>query len=103
MTCGTGGFVGTAFEVVENRKHSPIGATQHHYLLEPVLITPEGVCSAVVVIAGHRATYIYPCDPNGDIADYVEVAMVPGGTPGHDALAVMGYRIAASDQLLAPS
>jgi hypothetical protein len=90
-------ITGLAAEVVENRSYSPIGAAQRHYRLEPALVTPEGVCTGVVVIAGSKGTYVYPSDAHGDISDYIPVGTAPMGTSGRVILTVMGYLIAPLD------
>lgn len=89
------GLTGTALEAPENRRLSPIGVAQRHYHLDPVLITPDGVCTGVVIIAGMKATYVYPSDSDGNIADYAAVAVAPPGTWDDDVLAVMGYCVGA--------
>lgn len=89
------GLTGIALEAAENRRLSPIGVPQRHYQLDPVLITPDGVCTGVVVIAGAKATYVYPSDFDGNIADYAAVAIAPRGTWDDDVLAVMGYCVGA--------
>jgi hypothetical protein len=88
---------GLAAEVVENRGYSAIGSAQRHYRLQPVLVTPEGVCTGVVVIAGSLGTYVYPGNADGEIADYVPLGVTPPGTGGEVTLAVMGYRVAGVD------
>ena len=47
---------GRADEVVEHRGYSTIGAAQRHYVLQPALVTPDGVCTAVVVVTGSKGT-----------------------------------------------
>lgn len=88
-------ITGIANEVTIDRRISLIGTPQRNFLLDPVLISDEGVCSSVVVIAGGRGTYVYASDSEGDIADYTPLAVSPGGTSAGDMLAVMGYLIGA--------
>lgn len=87
---------GRADEVVEHRGYSTIGAAQRHYVLQPALVTPDGVCTAVVVVTGSKGTYVYPGDSDGDIADYFPVGKAPVGTSREVILSVMGYRIATT-------
>jgi hypothetical protein len=91
---------GVAAEVIEHRGYSPIGAVQRHYLLQPALVTPEGVCTGVVVIAGAKGTYVYPSGSDGGISDYIPVGTAPVGTAGSVILTVMGYRISTHDVAL---
>jgi len=88
---------GLAAEVIEHRGYSPIGAVQRHYRLQPALVTPEGVCTGVVVIAGAKGTYVYPSGPDGGISDYIPVGTAPVGTAGTVILTVMGYRVSPPD------
>jgi hypothetical protein len=88
---------GLAAEVVEHRGYSTIGAPQRHYLLQPALVTPTGVCTGVVVIAGSKGTYVYPGNSAGEISDYKPVGTAPVGTSGKVLLTVMGYRIATTE------
>lgn len=97
------GITGVANEVSGHRRTSPIGAPQRHYQLEPVLVTPEGVCDGVVIIAGARGTYAYASDCDGDIADFEPVAVAPQGTSEDDLLAIMGYLICARRTLRDPA
>jgi hypothetical protein len=89
------GISGLAVEVVENRGHCAIGAEQRHYVLNPALVTPDGVCTGVVVIAGARGTYVYPGGVDGEISDYTPLGVAPGGTHGEIMLTVMGYLVAS--------
>ena len=91
-----GEIPGVAAEVVENRSYTHHGAPQRHYLLTPALVTPDGVCTGVVVVPGSLATYVYPGDSDGDIADYFPVGKAPVGTSREVILNVMGYRIATT-------
>lgn len=84
---------GHAREIVANRSHSPVGVLQRHYELDPALVTSAGVCTGVVAIAGSKATYIYPSDADGEIADYAPLGITPPGTCGEVTLAVMGYAV----------
>jgi len=87
-------YSGVADEAPWNRRVSPIGAPQRHYVLNPMLITEAGVCAdGVVVIVGSRGTYVYASDADGEIADYTEVASAPAGTGDGETLAMLGYRV----------
>jgi len=88
---------GLAAEVVEHRGYSPIGAPQRHFLLQPALVTPVGVCTGVVVIAGSKGTYVCPANSDGTVSDFKPVGTAPAGTSGKVLLTVMGYRIATTD------
>lgn len=86
--------VGVAAEQPWHRRYSPIGGSQRHYTLEPVLLTERAVCGdGVVVVIGTKAAYAFPADPEGQIADYLPVAEAPDATADADVLALLGYTI----------
>ena len=64
-----------AHEVPWHRRYSPIGGTQRHYTLDPVLLTPDSVCA----------------DGDGHIADYRPVAQAAGVIHDAELLADLGY------------
>lgn len=91
-----GGLVGVASEQPWHRRHSPIGGSQRHYTLEPVLWTADAVCGdGVVVVIGLKAGYAFPADAEGHIADYRPVAEVPGARDDAAVLVLLGYSVAA--------
>lgn len=88
---------GTAVEVEDHRRTSPIGSPQRHYHLNPPLNTPSGrKWDDAVVIEGLADTYVYPANVNGEIADWSALGMVKA-LDDHRALAALGYRIVFQD------
>ena len=81
-----------AHEVPWHRRYSPIGGTQRHYTLDPVLLTPDSVCAdGVVVVIGTKAAYAFPADVDGHIADYRPAAQAAGVIHDAELLADLGY------------
>ena len=86
----------TAREVPAHRRTSPIGGPQRHFRLASVLVTPIGITTDVVLVAGTRAVYVYPATVAGEIADFdALLAEFPAGTAPEDALNSLGYDAAA--------
>ena len=79
----------TATEVATHRYPSPIGTIQRHYQLAPAL----SGATAVVAVPGEDATFVFPADPDGEIADYVALAKVADVIDPDAALSQLGYDI----------
>ncbi|WP_283604787.1 hypothetical protein [Mycolicibacterium poriferae] len=83
--------VRTATEFPLHRRPSPIGTVQRHYQLTPEFSSGRGGFSGVVLVPGEDATFLFPADETGEIADYEALARVTGVIEPDAALSTLGY------------
>ena len=83
----------TATELPAHRYLSPVGTTQRHYRLSPAFSCERGGFTAIVAVPAEADTFLFPADPDGEIADFEALAKVPGVIDPDAALSELGYRI----------
>lgn len=81
----------TATELPLHRYPSPIGTVQRHYQLVPSM---RGAAQGVVAVPAEADTFLFPADPDGEIADFEALAKVPGVVDPEAALSELGYCVA---------
>ena len=86
----------TATELTTHRYLSPIGTTQRHYRVNPALPCDRGAFTSLVLVPGESATFVFPADADGEIADFEALAKVAGVTDTVAALAHLGYYVSSA-------
>ncbi len=84
--------VGTATEVVANRRASAVGSVQRHYHLDPPLTVNGWSHRGVVVVPGANATYAFTAADDGNIDNFTALVTHPREDNGQaSVLAALGY------------